>query len=126
VLLARDRHGLVELPKHELRVVIERLAVLGRRHAFRRPHEQRLADFLFEASHLLAQGRLRDEDLTRRLREAAALDDLHEIPQLPHVHRCFSIALRMIVVPTVLISHRAKPRAQRGLNRRERRWNCVS
>ena len=39
-----------------------------------------------ELGELLAEGRLRNQQLSRRLREAAALDDLHEIPQLAHVH----------------------------------------
>ena len=86
-LLPRHRHRLVQLAQHELGVVVQRLAVLGGRHAARRAHQQRLADLVFEPRHLLAQRRLRDEQLPRRLGQAAALDDLHEVPQLPHVHR---------------------------------------
>ena len=86
-LLPCHRHRLVHLAQHELGVVVERFAVLGGCDAARRAHQQRLADLVFQPRHLLAQRRLGDEQLPRCLGQAAALDDLHEVLQLPHVHR---------------------------------------
>jgi len=71
--------------------MVEGLAVVGGRHALRRTNEQGLADLVLELGDLLTEGGLRDVQLPRCLGEAPALDDLHEVTQLPHVHRLLSL-----------------------------------
>jgi hypothetical protein len=48
--------------------------------------EQLLAELTFQLSDLRAHARLGDVHAFRRTREAARLDDRHQIPQLPDLH----------------------------------------
>ena len=77
---------LLALAQDELGMAVQHLAGLGRRHAALGAHQQLLAHLAFERRELLAQRRLRDVQHLGGLRQAADVDDLHEVLQAPEVH----------------------------------------
>src|SRR3546814_19101797 len=66
--------------------MIERETVFRRRDAHGRAVQQRLADLVLQLRELLAERRLRDVELAGGLRQAPALDDLHEVTKLADIH----------------------------------------
>ena len=80
------RPRLLALAQDELRVAVEHLARLGRRHAALGPHQQLLAYLALQRRELLAERRLGDVQDVGRLGQAADVDDLHEVLQAPEVH----------------------------------------
>ena len=71
--------GLLALAQDELRVAVQHLAGLGGRDAALGAHQQLLAHLAFERGELLAQRRLGDVQHLGGLRQAADVDDLHEV-----------------------------------------------
>jgi hypothetical protein len=67
------------LLQHQLRVLIQEAAGLRRLHAARAALQQRRLHLRFERGDMLAQGRLRDVQHPGGARQAAEVNDLHEI-----------------------------------------------
>ncbi len=78
--------SLFVLAQDQLGVAIERRACLSGRDAAFGTHEQLLLELVFERDQLLAQRRLGDMKHFGGLRQAADIDDLHEVLQTPQVH----------------------------------------
>ena len=90
---------LLALAQDELRVPVEHLAGLGRRHAALRPQQQLLANLALQRRELLAQRRLGDVQDVGGLGQAADVDDLHEVLQAPEVHRSAPAGARRATWP---------------------------
>ena len=77
---------LLALAQDELGMAIQRRAGLGGRDAALGAHEQLLLELVFERDQLLAQRRLGDVKHFGGLRQAADIDDLHEVLESSQVH----------------------------------------
>ncbi|XHO07146.1 hypothetical protein ACEQUB_p00392 (plasmid) [Ralstonia syzygii] len=64
---------------------VQHLAGFSRHHALLGAQQQLLPHLAFEGGHLLAQRRLCDMQQIGRLRHAADIDNLYEVPQSPEV-----------------------------------------
>lgn len=64
---------------------VQHLARFGRHHALLGAQQQLLPHLAFERGHLLAQRWLRNVQQIGRLRHAADIDNLYEVPQSPEV-----------------------------------------
>ena len=73
--------------EHPLRAPVEPPAGLGRLDPAARAVEQLLAEPLLERPDLEADGRLRDPEALRRLREALPLDDRAKRSELSRIHK---------------------------------------
>src|SRR5205814_929077 len=73
--------------RQPLRAAVEREPGLGRLDAAAGAVEQPAVEALLERAHLQADGRLRDAEPLRRLREALQLDDRAERSKLARVHK---------------------------------------
>ena len=113
---------LLALAQDQLRVAVQHLARLGRRHAALGPHQQLLAHLALQRGELLAQRRLGDVQDVGGLGQAADVDDLHEVLQAPEVHRCLP-APRRSTHDT--ISDAYMSRANSSWPRRARGWRSV-
>jgi hypothetical protein len=74
------------LPQDDLRVPVERLARLGRRHAARGANQQPLPNLRLQGSDLLTERGLGDVQRVSRLGDAADIHDLREISEAGEVH----------------------------------------
>jgi hypothetical protein len=81
-----QRHTLVDLPQRTRSKAAQQFTRLGGHHLLADAFEQRLADLFFELPYLVRQGRLGDVNAFRRPREAQAIAQRDEVPQMPHLH----------------------------------------
>jgi hypothetical protein len=79
-------HPVIDPRQHRPGLVQQHAARLGQPHALPPALEQRRAHYLLQPPDLLAQRRLRDEHLFRRVRERPGVGHRHEVAQVPQLH----------------------------------------
>jgi hypothetical protein len=92
--LLRRQHRVVGMAQRQLGLAPEGQAGVGRQHALGRALQQPRRQLAFQPADLLAERRRHHAECCCSLAEAAVLDDLDEVAQLPQFHgpHCATVA----------------------------------